>query len=69
MSAIADNRPPLVLMPEQCLTPAEAAQLLRVSVSTLDRLRKRGKLVSIGSGKLRRYTLAELRRYQEANRR
>jgi excisionase family DNA binding protein len=48
--------------------PDEAAQLLSISKMTLFRLTERGELRSIGSGRLRRYAVADLVAYMERQR-
>ena len=48
------------LMPLQ-ITKAEAAKMLGFSVRTVKRLVERGELAQIGSGKLARYDIANLR--------
>lgn len=45
-------------------TLSDTGRLLAMSVSTVRRLIDRGELVSVGSGKLRRVTLASIVAYQ-----
>lgn len=55
------------LLPLQ-VTKAEAARLLGYSIRTVERLVERGELAQIGSGRLARFDLADLRAYQDRNR-
>jgi excisionase family DNA binding protein len=55
------------LLPLQVLKP-EAAKLLGFSTRTIERLVERGKLAQIGTGRLARFDLADLRAYQDRNR-
>jgi excisionase family DNA binding protein len=51
------------------VTIEEAAQLLSYSRRTVERLIERGELPSVGSGRMCRVALADLRAYQVRNRR
>ena len=55
------------LMPLQ-VTKAEAARMLGFSTRTLERLVERGEVAQIGSGKLARFDIDDLRAYQNRNR-
>ncbi len=55
------------LLPLQ-VTKGEAAKLLGYSVRTVERLVERGELAQIGEGRLARFDLADLRAYQDRNR-
>jgi excisionase family DNA binding protein len=55
------------LLPLQ-VTKAEAAKLLGYSTRTIERLVDRGELRQIGSGRLSRFDLADLKAYQDRNR-
>lgn len=46
----------------------DAARLLDLSVRTIERLVERGELAQIGTGRLARFALDDLRAYQERNR-
>jgi excisionase family DNA binding protein len=64
--AIVDGT--LTVLPEQCYTVAETAAMLRISKTTLYREVARGNIVPTGAGRLMRFTMREIRRYQERNR-
>lgn len=55
------------LMPLQ-IKKSEAAKLLGYSTRTLERLVERGELAQIGSGKLARFAIDDLRAFQARNR-
>jgi excisionase family DNA binding protein len=59
-----NDGPPLALMPEQCFTIRETADILKVSEITVRRLVARGQLRASGSGRLLRFTLQAIRDYQ-----
>ena len=59
------NPPPLHALPEQCYTIAEAARILALSQTTVRRLAARGELRAVGTGRLLRFTLRDIRAYQE----
>lgn len=63
-----NDGPPLALMPEKQYTLAEVAELLGYAPITVRRLTARGKLKAIGSGRLLRYALRDIRAYQEEQR-
>jgi excisionase family DNA binding protein len=48
--------------------PREAAELLSISERALRRLTQLGEIPSIGTGRLRRYAVEDLRAYQQRNR-
>ena len=48
--------------------PSEAAELLSISERELSRRTKSGEIPSIGKGRLRRYTIEDLRAYIHRNR-
>lgn len=50
------------------VSKADAAKLLDYSIRTIERLVERGELTQIGSGRLARFDLADLRAYQDRNR-
>lgn len=50
------------------VTKQEAAELLRYSERTIERLVERGELAQIGEGRLARFDLKDLRAYQDRNR-
>ncbi len=52
----------------QQLTLQEAADTLKYSKRHIEKMCARGELPSIGRGKLRRITLADIREYQRRNR-
>lgn len=50
------------------VNPTEAAHLLSISLRTLYRLIKAGKIPTIGTGRLLRFAVDDLRAWQERNR-
>ncbi len=69
MTVLTDDRPPLAPMPEQQYSTEETAKILGVCKTTVWRLTERGELPAIGSGRLKRYALRDIRAYQERTRR
>jgi excisionase family DNA binding protein len=60
--------PDLVLLPEQQFTIQETAKILKVATVTIRRMAARGELKAIGRGRLLRFSLRDIRAYQDRNR-
>ena len=60
--------PDLALLPEQQFTIQETAQLLKVATVTIRRMAARGEIKAIGRGRLLRFSLRDIRAYQDRNR-
>jgi excisionase family DNA binding protein len=69
MTVLTDDRHLLALLPEQQFTSEETAKILGICKTTVWRLTERGELPAIGSGRLKRYALRDIRAYQERHRR
>lgn len=69
MTTLTDDRPPLAPLPEQQYTLKETADILKMATITVRRLAARGELHAIGSGRLMRFALKDIRAYQDRNRR
>lgn len=67
---MSNDKPRLKIIPAERLQvrPSEAAELLSISERQLYRLTQRGEIPSIGSGRLRRYAVEDLREWQQKNR-
>lgn len=63
-----DTAPPMALLPEQQFTIQETASILKMATVTVRRLAARGELKAIGSGRLLRFSLRDIRAYQDRNR-
>lgn len=68
MIAPDDNAPPLAALPEQQFTVEETARMLKYATVTVRRLAARGELKAIGRGRLLRFSLRDIRAYQDRNR-
>lgn len=68
MTIIPDDGPPLALLPEQQFTLKETARLLCVAEITVRRFVARKKLRAIGSGRLLRFALCDIRDFQDRER-
>ena len=61
--ATVDNSRPL-----EVVRIEEAAKLMLISRTTIERMIRAGTLPTIGTGRLRRVALVDIRKWQEANR-
>jgi excisionase family DNA binding protein len=64
----AELAPPQAPMPEQQFTIQETARILSVATVTVRRLAFRRELRAIGKGRLMRFSLKDIRAYQDRNR-